>query len=602
VPYELDVDVPAAGSQLRLVAEATDVREQRSEATVTVELISDPLTTVFGDVALDDAAIGGAEVDCLSIAGQSDAEGFFALDGVPTAAGLASCTAAFVDDQGTTFFGTSEAVPPVPGGITDVGTIRLTESEVIAGLGYPLALDDDGSAFVFLPFAFPVYGVAYSDIYVNANGTLTFDPTMDYSEDADEFVSGFRDVDDAFVGPTLAPFWDDLEPQPVVPERDVFRLSASAGDRVIAEVEASGAGSELDGVLLLFDSDGILLAWNDDFDGLDPRIDFVFVEGGTYFLQLEDLSQSGGPGYFYSLAVEAAGMPPAMAVSEVEPNGGFDTAMPLQLGSVVTGTVDRPGEDVSRNVFVDAKTPGRVVVTWNRVPEYPSFGANTVQAVLFDDGRIEYRYAGVTADDAIVGVSPSGGEDPLPPPLRGEEPPAKSDAFLAVDFSQEAPIVTHDRIAVFEEFDGPNGPDGRGEDPPGVRPFDLDGLALVFTPNLARGYDVHLESTDGASSSRPRLAKAEGAASEGVIDGWVLLPKESSIAELEILATSSADPAFEARVTIAPGQRFHVEGVPEGGVVLVAYAGDHPVSRGAGLVRPGDSLKIVLRPIVTEAE
>ena len=80
---------------------------------------------------------------------------------------------------------------------------------------------------------------------------------------------------------------------------------------------------------------------------------------------------------------------------------------------------------------------------------------------------------GVTSDDAIVGVSPSTGD------------------FIDVDYSIDTPLGTLSPVAIFEEFDGPIGPDeGTGEDPPGDRPFDLDEGVLVFTPNAAEGFDV----------------------------------------------------------------------------------------------------------------
>lgn len=50
----------------------------------------------------------------------------------------------------------------------------------------------------------------------------------------------------------------------------------------------------------------------------------------------------------------------------------------------------------------------RVVLTWNRVPEYRAFGIgapNTFQLRLYRDGRIEFAYGGINLAASVVGVS-----------------------------------------------------------------------------------------------------------------------------------------------------------------------------------------------------
>jgi uncharacterized protein (TIGR03437 family) len=54
---------------------------------------------------------------------------------------------------------------------------------------------------------------------------------------------------------------------------------------------------------------------------------------------------------------------------------------------------------------------GRFVLTWVEVPEYQDFGVGllqTFQVRLFPDGRIEFAYAGISTDAAVVGISPGG--------------------------------------------------------------------------------------------------------------------------------------------------------------------------------------------------
>jgi uncharacterized protein (TIGR03437 family) len=67
------------------------------------------------------------------------------------------------------------------------------------------ALDDDDSRLVPLPFAFPFFGAAYSQVYVNSDGNLTFT--------AGDSASTDRGLGRMTAGPPrIAPLFDDLNP------------------------------------------------------------------------------------------------------------------------------------------------------------------------------------------------------------------------------------------------------------------------------------------------------------------------------------------------------------------------------------------------------
>src|SRR5262249_11330260 len=62
------------------------------------------------------------------------------------------------------------------------------------------------------------------------------------------------------------------------PERDIFRLSAKAGEKRVIEVEARRCGSAIDPLLEILDASGKVVARSEDAPllGLDARVDVTF--------------------------------------------------------------------------------------------------------------------------------------------------------------------------------------------------------------------------------------------------------------------------------------------------------------------------------------
>ena len=86
---------------------------------------------------------------------------------------------------------------------------------------------------------------------------------------------------------------------------DLFRVAATAGQRLTFDVDAEVDGSELDGELTLLAPDGTtVLATNDDSDGLDPGLTYTFTAGGTYYVRVTDLFHEGGEDFYYTLYVQ----------------------------------------------------------------------------------------------------------------------------------------------------------------------------------------------------------------------------------------------------------------------------------------------------------
>jgi hypothetical protein len=93
-------------------------------------------------------------------------------------------------------------------------------------------------------------------------------------------------------------------------DQDVFRFNARKGDILVAEVNARRLDSPLDSLLTLTDSDGRLIAINDDHSdpgsGLnthhaDSYIRTELPADGTYYVQLTDTAHHGGPASTYRL-------------------------------------------------------------------------------------------------------------------------------------------------------------------------------------------------------------------------------------------------------------------------------------------------------------
>lgn len=111
-------------------------------------------------------------------------------------------------------------------------------------------------------------------------------------------------------------------------------------------------------------------------------------------------------------------------------------------------------------IYYNGSLPGRAVFTWLNLPEYGDGGSTTVQLVLYSDGRFQMGYSGVTALDAVVGVSPGPGSD-----------------LQQVDFTATPTFSSPAGTRVAEQFDYGS-------------VFDLDGAFVLWTPNASGGFDV----------------------------------------------------------------------------------------------------------------
>ncbi len=153
LPYRFTIPGPAAGQSKRLQAVAYDTAGLLAfSPEIAVTGIGDLGTTVSGRVVTRlGTAAAAAQLSCAGVSGVADAQGAFRFGPVPTAQARISCAATYHDAQGLLYTGVAAAVP-VPGGVTDLGTIT-----VLRGFLYP------GPKLAMGPAALPV-GVAVADL------------------------------------------------------------------------------------------------------------------------------------------------------------------------------------------------------------------------------------------------------------------------------------------------------------------------------------------------------------------------------------------------------------------------------------------------------
>ena len=125
-PFIFQFTVSAGAESLAFEASATDLTGNVGTAAVSATVLVDPLTTVVGQVV--DAAgvpvVGAAVILNSGDESTTDSAGDFSIPGVPSLRGdLFADAAATVG--GEDLSGTSAVVAPVPGGVTDLGSIEV---------------------------------------------------------------------------------------------------------------------------------------------------------------------------------------------------------------------------------------------------------------------------------------------------------------------------------------------------------------------------------------------------------------------------------------------------------------------------------------------
>lgn len=133
---------------------------------------------------------------------------------------------------------------------------------------------------------------------------------------------------------------------------DFYKFSGNAGERIVADIDAKSAGSELDGYLFLFDQDGrSLLAEHDDeiyAQRQDPHLGYQLPRTGTYYLMLRawDHPRDGSALDFYTLTLTKDNTPPTINLNGLSSGGAIQVTDP-----VIRANVTEIGSGVSHVAF-----------------------------------------------------------------------------------------------------------------------------------------------------------------------------------------------------------------------------------------------------------
>jgi hypothetical protein len=172
------------------------------------------------------------------------------------------------------------------------------------------------------------------------------------------------------------------------PERDVYRISAKAGEKRVIEVEAQRCGSAIDPVLEIEDSSGKVLARSEDAAmlGLDARLEFTFPRDGYYYVVVHDARYSTQAANFYRLKIGSYSY-----VSEVFPLGGHrgETVQVSLGGRKITADLRNTPSDVNQ-IFLNLPDSPALPVPFavGDLPEVTVPLASAVAAPITINGRL----------------------------------------------------------------------------------------------------------------------------------------------------------------------------------------------------------------------
>jgi sugar lactone lactonase YvrE len=172
---------------------------------------------------------------------------------------------------------------------------------------------------------------------------------------------------------------------------DYWAFAGQAGTTIELDIDAASSGLLVDPFVALFASDGTTrLAFNDDGDGADSRLQFSIVTTGTYFVAVTDVAANGGNPFPYTLHVRSIVPGPGDPIT-LRADG-----LIFPLGLAVGSTGDLFVGDVAANRVARVSVQG-VVTTFAEVPNPLGLAFDAAGDLLV-----------VSLDGAVYRVTPQG--------------------------------------------------------------------------------------------------------------------------------------------------------------------------------------------------
>lgn len=214
---------------------------------------------------------------------------------------------------------------------------------------------------------------------------------------------------------------------------DFFEISGlTAGDTLIADVNASVEGSPLDSFLAVWDSNGVVIAMNNnDSDSIDSVLSVVVPEDGTYYVSVGGAGSNTPSDPFDSSSGPGAGSEGAYTLLLEVPQTDADYyRLTLRGGDVIGGTVDAPKSDIqvisaTNRLLVSSNGDGSSV--YPAASPLPGGAGPTMSCVIPQTGTYFLKLDGHNPDGYTCDVSVHR------PPLESAGASARQILFLDFD-------------------------------------------------------------------------------------------------------------------------------------------------------------------------
>lgn len=200
--------------------------------------------------------------------------------------------------------------------------------------------DSGGPAYLLVGGEYQIAGITSGGTRADAGfGDESFDTRVDFYQDwIDNIVDGGGggggggqdDHGDTFADATPLTFSGGRALDSGVVEDpgdlDMFSFVAPRTERIVGRLNRIG---NFDPMLSIFDDDGDLIAFNDDYRGLNSRVSFQVLEGEKYYAQAEGYSTSTGE---YNLKLVQKG-PGGVSELSAEPSLSSRSALEAAFAS-----------------------------------------------------------------------------------------------------------------------------------------------------------------------------------------------------------------------------------------------------------------------------